>query len=212
VAFGITPEAEIERVVDRLARDIVENKDGHLDTGCFGTKYLAPVLTEHGRGDVAYTIATQETFPGWGYCLSTGGTTFWESWEAKTRSVDHFFLGTIDDWFFKHLAGIKTLSNGYKTSVIKPYVLGDMTFAKGEIDTVRGLIGSAWEANENEVIHEVTVPVNTSAIVYVPKAGSGSLTESGLAAEESEGVEIVGEDRSYWTLRVGSGNYRFVSG
>ncbi|KAE9090415.1 hypothetical protein PF010_g18590 [Phytophthora fragariae] len=210
VALGITPEAEIGRVVDRLARDIMESKDGHLDTGCFGTKYLAPVLTEYGKGDVAFTVAAQETFPGWGYCLATGGTTFWESWEAKTRSVDHYFLGTIDDWFFKHLAGIKTLSDGYKTSVIKPYVLGDMTFASGHIESVRGRIGSSWKMTADGLVHEVTVPVNTTSIVYVPKAGTGILTESGIAAEAAEGVEIVGEDLGYWTLRVDSGHYRFA--
>ncbi|MDG0791731.1 glycoside hydrolase family 78 protein [Cohnella ginsengisoli] len=212
VAFGIAPEGEIGRVVDRLARDIMEDKDGHLDTGCFGTKYLAPVLTEHGRGDVAYTLATKETFPSWGYCLAEGGTSFWEAWESKTRSYDHYFLGTIDDWFFKHLAGIKTTSDGYKTSVIKPYLLGDMTFAGGAIETVRGRIGSAWQSTAEGLVHEVTVPVNTTAFVYVPKAGSGKLTEGGRAADAAEGVRIVGEDGRYWMLEVGSGSYRFACG
>ncbi|MFD2327744.1 family 78 glycoside hydrolase catalytic domain [Cohnella sp. GCM10020058] len=210
VAFGIAPEGEIGRVVDRLARDIVESKGGHLDTGCFGTKYLAPVLTEHGEGEVAYALATKETFPSWGYCLAEGGTSFWEAWESKTRSYDHYFLGTIDDWFFKHLAGIKTMSDGYKTSVIKPYILGDMTYASGTVETVRGRIGSAWQLTAAGLVHEVTVPVNTKALVYVPKAGSGKLTESGIAAESAEGVRIFGEDKRYWKLEVGSGTYRFA--
>ena len=126
IAFGVVPDAELPGVVANLADDINARTDGHLDTGCFGTKYLSPVLTEHGHGEIAYRIANQETYPSWGYCLAVGGTTFWEAWEAETRSYDHYFLGTIDDWFYKHLAGIKTAANGYKTSVIKPYPLGDL--------------------------------------------------------------------------------------
>ncbi|MFC5406206.1 family 78 glycoside hydrolase catalytic domain [Cohnella soli] len=209
VAFGAVPEANIPRVIENLAQDIRTRTNGHLDTGCFGTKFLAPVLTEHGQGELAYCIANQTTYPSWGYCLAVGGTSFWEAWEAETRSYAHYFLGTIDDWFYKHLAGIKTGTNGYRTSVIKPYILGDLTRVSGTIDTVRGRIGSAWEKTEDGFTHTVSIPANTTAMIYVPKVGSGSLRESEQPVELAEGIFSVLDVPDYWIIEAGSGTYRF---
>ncbi|REE68104.1 alpha-L-rhamnosidase [Paenibacillus taihuensis] len=211
VAFGITPVEDIPAVIDNLAQDVMLRKAGHLNTGCFGTKYLAPVLTENGKGDVAYTIATQETYPSWGYCLARGATAFWESWEEETRSFDHFFLGTIDDWFYRHLAGIQVGENGYKTSAIKPYPIEGLNSASATIDTVRGPIGSAWERTADGIRLTVTIPVNASATLYVPKLGARKLLESGIDVSAVEGVAFAGDDPEYWVLRVGSGTYQFES-
>ena len=79
----------------------VHNKKDHLDTGLqatlyyhlslhgtsthlgiIGTKYLLPALTENGNFDLALTIATQSTTPGWGWWVSQHATTLWESWFA----------------------------------------------------------------------------------------------------------------------------------
>jgi len=212
IAFDAVPAANIPHVIANLAEDIESRTNGHLDTGCFGTKYLAPVLTEHGQGEIAYRIANKETYPSWGYCLAVGGTSFWEAWEPETRSYAHYFLGTIDDWFYKHLAGIKSDTNGYKTSVIKPYPLGDLTSVSGTINTVRGLISSTWERTADSFTLSVTVPVNTSAVIYVPKSGSGTaLRESGGAAELAAGVFAVTDELEYWKVNVGSGIYQFES-
>ncbi|NBD22275.1 alpha-L-rhamnosidase [Paenibacillus glycinis] len=211
LAFGAVPAADVPRVIANLAADIRTRTNGHLDTGCFGTKYLAPVLTEHGLGELAYEIANKTTYPSWGYCLAVGGTSFWEAWEEETRSYDHYFLGTIDDWFYKHLAGIRTVSNGYRTSVIQPYALGDLTQVSGMIDTVRGRIGSKWEKTAGGFALAVTIPVNTTATVYVPKIGGGSLQESGVLAARAEGVFSVAEERDHWKIEAGSGTYRFES-
>ncbi|WP_162463272.1 alpha-L-rhamnosidase [Paenibacillus psychroresistens] len=208
-AFGIVPEMSKMRVIDNLADDILLRNKGHLNTGCFGTKYLAPVLTEGGRGDVAFTLAIKETYPSWGYWLANGATTCWEGWELEVRSYDHFFLGTLDDWFYKHLAGIQPESAGFKTSIIKPYVLGDLIYAEGRINTVRGWIESKWEREENVIRLEITVPVNTTATVYVPKLGSRALEESGNSIEHADGVSFLGEIAGFWIVHVQSGAYYF---
>ncbi|QGQ99683.1 hypothetical protein EHS13_34900 [Paenibacillus psychroresistens] len=209
IAFGAVPEANIPHVIANLVVDITNRTNGHLDTGCFGTKYLAPMLTEHGNGEIAYQIANKETFPSWGFCLAEGGTTFWEGWVTETRSYNHFFLGTIDDWFYKHLAGIKTGTNGYKTSVIKPYLLGDLTSVSGKINTVRGWIESSWEKTESSFSYKLTIPVNTTATIFVPKAGSGVLQESGGPAELAEGIIAITDEHEYWKVQAGSGTYQF---
>ena len=72
-----------------------------------GTKYLLPVLTEHGHADVAYALAAQTGYPSWGYMIENGATTMWEHWALEARSRGHYFLGTVDDWFYQHVAGIQ---------------------------------------------------------------------------------------------------------
>ncbi len=41
-------------------------------------------LSDNGRPDVAYKIATQTTYPGWGYMVEKGATTIWELWNGDT--------------------------------------------------------------------------------------------------------------------------------
>src|SRR3954466_3969679 len=129
VAFGLTPDAQTEqRVVDSIADD-VHAKGDTLNTGVLGTKYLPPVLTEHGHADLAYTLATQTKYPSWGYMLDNGATSMWEHWSLAARSRGHSFLGPVADWFYHHVGGIRT-TDGYRTITIAPAVTGELEWAR----------------------------------------------------------------------------------
>ena len=52
-----------ERVFDHLVRKIEQETNGHIGTGLIGGQWLMRVLTDNGRADLAYTIATQKTYP-----------------------------------------------------------------------------------------------------------------------------------------------------
>ena len=67
-----------------LVRDI-EARGNHLSTGFVGTPYLLPVLTNHGRLDVAYRLLLQTSPPGWLYPVTQGATTIWERWDGWTE-------------------------------------------------------------------------------------------------------------------------------
>jgi len=75
--LGVVPKERVPRTVENLARD-VEKHAWHLTTGNLCTKYLLEMLTEHGRVDVAYRVATQERYPSWGFMLANGATPLWE--------------------------------------------------------------------------------------------------------------------------------------
>jgi hypothetical protein len=77
--YGLVPAGHEAAVYGNLIADIHSHGD-HLNTGAVGTKLLLPVLTAHGDTDLAYTIATQTTYPSWGYWVSQGATTSWETW------------------------------------------------------------------------------------------------------------------------------------
>ena len=53
------------------------------------------------------------------------------------------------------------------------------------------------------------IPVNTTAVVYVPRIGNGALLENGGPAEHAEGIFAITEEPDYWKVEIGSGSYRF---
>ena len=150
LSLGLVDEENIPRVVENLVKDVVAH-DYHLTTGNLCTKYLLETLTEHDYADVAHRIATQETYPGWGYMLANGATTLWERWENKTggamNSHNHTMMGSVGSWFYKYLVGIVPHSDrpGFEEFTIHPYIIGELDYVRGEYRSVKGLIKSAWE-------------------------------------------------------------------
>ena len=71
-------------------------------------------LSDNGRPDLALTIATQKTYPGWGYMVEKGATTVWELWNGDTadpamNSGNHVMqIGDLGVWMYEYLAGIRS--------------------------------------------------------------------------------------------------------
>ena len=82
-----------------------KQNDDHLDTGILGAKYLFHALSDNGRHDLAYRIATQTTPPSYGDWIRRGATTLWEDW-GDGASRNHIMFGDISAWFYQTLAGI----------------------------------------------------------------------------------------------------------
>ena len=201
LAIGLVPDDIKAKAVDVLIKDI-EARGYHLSTGIFGTKYVFQVLSDAGRNDVAYRIVNNKTFPGWGYMLDNGATTIWEHWEYSdnTFSHNHPMFGSVSEWFYKSLAGIQPDPSGpgFKKFIVKPSVVGDLTWVKAHHDSMYGRIESSWKREGNKLTMTVTVPPNTSATVFVPGTG---VMESGKSVKASRNGAV----------EVGSGTYVFVS-
>jgi alpha-L-rhamnosidase len=220
--FGMVPPERIDAVVGNLVDDIVTSHNGHLSTGLLGTNALTWALPEHGAADVMYRIATQTTFPGWGYMVSKGATTIWEPWSGNPEdqlSTNMKMLGSVAKFFYKDLAGISPAGPGYRHIAIKPHIVGDLESARASIRMVRGLATVNWRKGERSIHMEVTIPVNTTAKVSVPTLAWKDFTvsESGKlvwqAGEFIKGVSGIADGRrieSYVTFDVGSGTYSFI--
>jgi len=198
-------------VLDALVANI-EKHGNHIDTGILGAKYLLNALTENGRTDVAYRIASQKTLPGWGYWLEQGATTLWESW-GGTDSRNHIMFGDISAWFVKGLAGINPdpAAPGFQHIRIQPHLVGDLTSARAQYDSIRGRIVSDWTLAGEALTLHVQIPVNTTATVYVPASRPEIVTESGKPAAKSEGVKFLRMESGCAVYEVVSGNYAVSS-
>ena len=213
LGYGFVPEENVGTVVANLVKDI-EEKNYHLDTGIVGAKLILPVLCDYGYSQVAYRILTQDTYPSWGYWLTQGATSTWEMWEKTSRSLDHYFLGTYDEWIYSHLAGITDMKDGYKTFTVHPYLIGDLNYVNASIETVRGTLKSNWSLNaDGTATMEITVPVGSTATVYFPTAKTAKIRLDGERLTTSlDGVEEVSFDGTQIYAVIGSGSYSFVTG
>ena len=167
LAFGMVPVENKKAVLENLVNDIVK-KDYHFDTGCTGVKFILPILYDNGYSDVAYKVLTQKTYPSWGFWLENGADTAWESWETTTRSQDHYFLGSYDEVFFTHFAGIKDVKDGYKSFTISPQFDCGLEYVNVSVKTPFGKLVSDWRINENNtIIVKVIIPQGTNAKIIL---------------------------------------------
>jgi alpha-L-rhamnosidase len=202
LSFGLVPAADRAAVVAGLVADI-EQRGEHLNTGALGTKVLLPVLTDAGYADLAYRIATNPAYPGWGYWFQgLGATTMWEEWDAQSRSHDHAFLGTVDDWLYQRVAGIEPAAPGYTRVTVKPYPVGDLTTAAAHVDTPLGPVSSSWTRTASGLTLQVTVPAGATATVFVP-------ARSRRAVAAPAGAGFAGLSGGYARFTVGAGQHVF---
>jgi alpha-L-rhamnosidase len=215
--FGLVPPEMRDAVVARLVDNILVKNNGHLTVGLIGMQWLMQTLTEIGRPDVGYTIATQTTRPSWGYMMSKDATTIWERWDCDTQGAGMnseallILSGNLDAWFYQTLAGINydPAQPGFKHIIIKPRPLGDLTWAKARHDCLFGRIASSWKLENDQLTMEVTIPANTTATVYVPAKDAAAVTESGKPANKADGVKFLRMENGAAVYEVGSGQYRF---
>lgn len=225
--MDMVPEDKKETVLQRFIENIEVTHDCHVDTGILGTRYIFETLTKYGRPDLAYRIATQTTYPSWGYMIKEGATTIWERWEYMAgkgmNSHNHIMFGTVDTWFYRVLAGINQdpSAPGFKKIKIKPYILGDLTHASASIKTIRGSVSSSWKKGKNGLTLEVILPVNCEAEISIPVSGlknpvvkeSGKVTyKNNTFVKGISGIAVVKRDNEYITFTAGSGVYSFWAG
>jgi alpha-L-rhamnosidase len=223
--LDIVPKDQRGRVMGNLTRDIVYRHNTHVTTGFIGVKYLFPLLTRAGRSDLAYELATQTTYPSWGYMISNGATTLWELWQNKTgpsmNSHNHPMFGSVGAWFYQALGGINAETPGYGKIRIQPQMARDLDWASASVETVRGTVTCSWRRSPGTATVEVTIPVNSTATVVIPKPEEASdlLVREGERAVWENGKYVAGVpgvsgasqgDGGDVVIEVGSGQYSFT--
>nr|WP_225737182.1 family 78 glycoside hydrolase catalytic domain [Dyella acidiphila] len=209
LGFGLVPAAQRTRVADALMQAVHAHND-HLDTGALGTKLLLPVLTATGHAGLAWTVAMQVSFPSWGYWRAHGATSLWEHWKLDARSQDHYFLGTIDDWLFEDVVGMRPLAPGWQRIGVHPALMGWLLHAEGDTITPYGHVVVSWSRGAAGMQLGVEVPVGSTAEVRVPMAKPANLQISGQPLStlpQAHHLHACGDDTCF---ELDSGSYRFT--
>jgi alpha-L-rhamnosidase len=86
-----------------------------------------------------------------------------------------------------------------------------MAWTKASINTLRGVVSSAWKKRNNTLQLNITIPANSYATVYVPAGDTSQVTEGGISVKDAEGVEFLRMENGCAVLKTGSGKYSFES-
>jgi len=209
---GVTPEGERPAVMANLVKCITEKNKGHLDTGMLGTKFLLRFLRDAGRDDLVLQIYQKKDYPGWGYMVEQGATTLWEQWNGFWSQI-HSCFASADTWLYQGLAGIRPdpAAPGFKKIIVKPAVVGDLTWVKAHHDSPYGRIVSNWKIEPGNLKLDVTIPANTTATVHVPAKDAAAVTEGGSPIDKVQGVKFLRLENGAAVYEVGSGCYQFQS-
>ena len=218
LAFGLLPEHLVPAAVDHLVADI-RARGNRLTTGFVGVGLLGPVLTDHGRADVAYALLHQDEYPSWGYAIRNGATTIWERWDGWTEghgfqsaamnSFNHYSLGSVGDWLFGRVAGIDQTAESvaYRELLLRPTPGGRLTWARATQHTVRGPVACGWSLDRDRITVTVTVPPGSTAVLHLPTTDPDSVTEDGEPALGRPGIAAVEPFGPGAALRLTSGTY-----
>jgi len=219
LCYGMVPKGYEDKVFQNIVDKTEKEFDGHVSTGLVGIQWLMRGLSDRGRADLAFRIATNRDYPSWGFMIEHGATTIWELWNGNTadpamNSHNHvMLLGDLIVWFYEYLAGIQNdpKSVGFNKIIMRPYPVEGLNFVKASYNSIHGLIESHWQKKDNTFQWEITVPGNTTATVYIPATNKGQVTEGGQKASSAIGVKFLKMDGEYAVYSVGSGSYSFMS-
>jgi len=183
-------------------------------------------LTEAGYPEIAYLIATQTTFPSWGYMIEGGATSTWERWDSDAQGSNMnspampILEGNVGAWFFQALAGLALdpAEPAWRRVTLRPHPMGTLRSASATRDAMSGRIESSWEVRDGRFTWRLEIPPNVVATAWVPTSDPATVTEGGhvigldaAATVTAWGIAVVGPQRNSLVLTLGSGIYEFAA-
>jgi hypothetical protein len=212
LCVGLVAAKDKAAVIKNMVDSIIASGK-KLTAGDIGFHYLIQALHNGGASQLIYDMNCRNDVAGYGYQLKKGATALTESWAALAEvSNNHLMLGHIMQWFYEGLGGINQTekSVGYKKIIIKPEVVGNISFVNASHQTGYGNIVSQWKKEQLRFSLVVEIPVNTTALIYLPATITDSITESGKPVNKTGAMKILRYESGSAVIEIGSGKYNFI--
>lgn len=209
--FGMTPLQFRAQIFKNIFDKTTGEFNSHISCGLIGVQQLMRGLSDYGQADLAFQIATNTTYPSWGYMAKQGATTIWELWNGNTadpamNSGNHvMLLGDLIIWAYEYLGGItqEDQSIAFKQIRLQPRPASQLNYVNADYESIYGTIKSHWKKpSENHLNWEFQIPCNTSACVYVPATDAAQ-----KAAKKAGGKLQQKTDDNQAVYLFPSGNY-----
>ncbi len=175
--FGLYLDKEklIAQFKERLKKDCYQIKCGFV-----GAPLLCMTFCENGMEELAYHFLFQEGFPSWLYCVNLGATTIWERWNSVLsdgtisgtgmNSLNHYSYGSVVEFFYAYIAGIRPAEPGYRRAVIAPTPDMRFRYFNCTYDSACGKYVSNWKiAEDGTFTLHVEIPFGCKAKVILPR-------------------------------------------
>lgn len=170
--FGLVPDQFRQKVADRLAARV--RSDGvKLDVGLLGSKSILNALSENGYPDLAFRLASRDSFPSWGWWIKNGATSLYENWPIDAKSdisMNHIMFGEVGAWMYKCLTGIRPdpAQPGFRHFFLKPHFAEGVDEWKGTFNSPLGLITSHWKKERKSTRYTIEIPLGAEATCQLP--------------------------------------------
>jgi len=165
--FHMVPAQHVSDVKRAFLDDVA---DGKLRSGEIGLRYLFNTLHDVNRPDLVLQMARQEEHPSYMRFLRRGETTLLEFWQDDCRSKCHDMLGSILEWFYTAVLGVKPVGAAYKTFSISPPYNSEFNSVNGMIDCPYGKIDIRFSRGvDGGVRLDMTIPMSTTASIKLPE-------------------------------------------
>ncbi|KAK5789717.1 hypothetical protein VI817_008840 [Penicillium citrinum] len=175
---------------DVMASFVDDASDGRIRAGEIGLRFLFNTLADAKRPDLVLKMARQEEHPSYMRFLRRGETTLLEFWQDECRSKCHDMLGTIYEWFYSTVLGLKPIENAYRTFEVDPPYVSEFGHVQGTFDSPYGWITIDFQRSElNIVTLKLTVPFGTTAVVRIPCSKRVDVTRE----DEAMGIHSSGD-------------------
>lgn len=175
----------INGLKERLYKDCYKIKGGFV-----GSPIMCSVMADNNLEEEAFYFLLQEGFPGWMHCINLGATTVWERWNSvlddgtmsgtMMNSLNHYAYGSVVEYLYKNVAGIRALEPGFRKVQISPLINQKLRYVKASYDSVYGTYRVEWRIKKDGRVHAlVEVPFDCTALVgfpFYPGEATGELS------------------------------------
>jgi alpha-L-rhamnosidase len=178
IAWNLVPDEKRRQRMGARLRELVREDGYIIGTGFVGTPLVCDALTATGYQAAAGKLLLSTRCPSWLYSVTMGATTVWERYDSmlpdgsinpgEMTSFNHYALGAVADWLHRVLAGLAPLEPGYRTVLVAPQPIADLTWASTRHTSAYGDIAVRWERTSGQLLVDVTVPPNSEAVVRLP--------------------------------------------
>ena len=189
LAFDMFEGTDKENALKNLVK-LIEDNHYCIGTGFPGTPYILFVLADNGYEDVAFKMLMNTEAPSWLYNVKVGGTTIWEKFDGMLEdgtcrpskdgtgnmvSFDHYASGSVGEFLYTRIGGLRILEPGYKKFEVKP-ILGPLTSLEESTVTPYGKIEIKWKRENDDFTLEILVPMLTSCKAVLPDGSQKELS------------------------------------
>jgi len=199
LAFGLVPEKHQQKVLTHM-------RSRGMACSVYGSQFLLDALYNANESKYALSLMNSDAERSWYNMIRTGSTITTEAWDTKykpNQDWNHAWGAAPANIIIRKLMGVEPLTAGYETVSVKPQP-GDLKQAELSLGTLRGTIKTSFENTTDHFLLKLTLPANTSGIVYVPK-----IFAKGQVHHSGKSIKAISEGNFWKIIGVEPGNHEF---